>query len=117
MLWSITFTGHTTWTAVNDFEARAEKKLRLLKKASNTHGSLDSEDMDEDWRNILQCEEDQVRLFYSHFSLIVMHICIILQHCRQNSKRRVRSHQQNVGASGKFVSPKKRVIRKLKSPP
>jgi hypothetical protein len=56
--------GHTTWTAVNDFEARAGKKLRQLKKANNTHGSLDSEDQDEDWRNILQSEEDQVRLFY-----------------------------------------------------
>jgi hypothetical protein len=56
--------GHTTWTAVNDFEARAEKKLRQLKKANNTHGTLDSEDQDEDWRNILQSEEDQVRLFY-----------------------------------------------------
>jgi hypothetical protein len=55
--------GHTTWTAVNDFEARAKKKLRHLKKANDANGPLNPEDFHDDWRDLLQCEEDKVRIF------------------------------------------------------
>ena len=55
--------GQTTWTAVNDFEARAKKKLRHLKKANDANEPLNSEDLHDDWRDLLQCEEDQVRIF------------------------------------------------------
>jgi hypothetical protein len=56
--------GQTTWTAVNDFEARAKKKLRKLKKSNNAGVAQNSEDVHEDWQELLECEEEQVRTYF-----------------------------------------------------
>ena len=73
-------------------------------------------DTGQDWRDLVQCEEEEVReiLKSMYFFLTLKIVFIYLFHFRQNSKRRVLNHPLNVGVIGKFVSPKKRVKPKLK---
>ena len=108
--------GHTTWTAVNDVEGRAKQKLRKLKKKHVDEGDLEFADTGQDWRDLVQCEEEEVRgiLQSMYFFLTLKFVFICLFHFRQNSKKRVLSHPLNVDVIGKFVSPKKRVKPKLK---
>ncbi len=108
--------GHTTWTAVNDVEGRAKQKLRKLKKKHVHEGDLEFADTGQDWRDLVQCEEEEVRgiLKSMYFFLTLKIVFICLFHFRQNSKKCVLSHPLNVDVIGKFVSPKKRVKPKLK---
>ncbi len=79
--------GHTTWTAVKDVEGRAKQKLHKLKKKHVDDGDLDFADTGQDWRDLVQCEEEQVRdiLISMYFFLIVKNVHLFISFQKQNT--------------------------------
>jgi hypothetical protein len=85
--------GHTTWTAVNDVEGRAKQKLRKLKKTQVVEDDFDLADTGQDWRDIVQCEEEQVRdiLISMNFIPIVIIINLFISFQAKFKKARAKS--------------------------
>jgi hypothetical protein len=85
--------GHTTWTAVNDVQGRAKQKLRKLKKKHVDDGDLDVADTGQDWRDLVQCEEEQVSdiLTAMYFVIIVTFVYLFFSFQAKFKKVRAKS--------------------------